>query len=33
MAVDVGTLVVLAPLLGLGFTVWVDPYIGRERRR
>ena len=37
MTTDLGTLAVLAPLLllliGLGFTVWVDPYIGRERRR
>ena len=37
MTMDLGTLAVLAPLLllliGLGFTVWVDPYIGRERRR
>ena len=37
MTMDLGTLAMLAPLLllliGLGFTVWVDPYIGRERRR
>ncbi len=34
---NINTLAVLAPLLlllaGLGFTVWIDPYIGRERRR
>ena len=37
MTMDSRTLAMLAPLLllliGLGFTVWVDPYIGRERRR
>ena len=33
---NITTLAVLAPLLllvGLGFTVWIDPYIGGERRR
>ena len=37
MAVDMGTLTVLFPLLllllGLAFVVWIDPYIRREHRR
>ena len=37
MTVNINTLAELAPLLlllaGLGFAVWADPYIGRERRR
>ena len=37
MAMDLGTLVVLFPLLllllGLAFIVWIDPYIRREHRR
>ena len=37
MAMDMGTLVVLFPLLllllGLAFIVWIDPYIRREHRR